>query len=316
MPPRKKPRRAPSRCFLLSLPIELRLQIYNWALVETSDVTVTVAEREHNTFDDSESVSTIEGLPGSYVPVIRNEYDAELLKVGMPTTLPPLGLDQLGVNASMDSGYGSFGSCDRTPSSGYNLRSAASQPAIPPLTSLSILLTNKQIHEEFSLHIKHPTASHSTLHVTYPYGIIVLQELYPALLRHCEKVCVSGYYDGDNSASSTSSSRPQAGGGNRSHTATQRGPAVPIVDRKTHKAATAALTRLTRTILSPDTHATLKSMEMRMFYPDETRYGTQISPTLRLLPFQLRAFLYFQLRCSTMRASCYLSSKTYHQYIG
>jgi hypothetical protein len=270
MPARRAPkklRRAP-RCYFLSLPIELRLQIYNWALAETSDVTITVAERERNIFDDCEPTSTIKGLPGKYIPVVRNEHDAELLKVGMPKIVPLPGLGDLGAGSSMDSGYGSFDS----PSSGYNLRSSATQPAIPPLTSLSLLLTNRQINEEFSLHIKHPTASHSTLHVTYPYGIIVLQELYPSLLRHCGKICVSGYYDGNNSPT-MSSPLPTYSGAYRPPTGSPRGPPLPGVSGETHKAATAALTRLIRTVLSPTTHDTLKSMHMRMFYPDESRYG-------------------------------------------
>jgi hypothetical protein len=278
MPPRRAPKklRLAPRCFFLSLPIELRLQIYNWALAETSDVTITVAERERNIFDGCEPASTIAGLPRKYLPVVRNEHDEELLRVGMPKIIPLPGLEELDVGSSMDSGYGSFGSG----SSGYNLRSSATQPAIPPLTSLSLLLTNKQINEEFSLHIKHPTASHSTLHVTYPYGIIVLQELYPALLRHCEKICVSGYYDGNNSPT-MSSPRPTYSGAYRPPTGSPRGPLLPGVSKETHKAATAALSRLIRTVLSPSTHATLKSMHMRMFYPDESRYGKHLKTPAR-----------------------------------
>jgi hypothetical protein len=267
-----------ARCYLLSIPIELRLQIYNWALAECSDVTITVAEREANIFGSPDLTSTIKGLPPNYTPVIRNSYDPTLLRVGRPDVIP---LPDLGdsngaavaVTTSIDSGYGSVSESMCSAGTSYSSDSGtiSAQPAIPHLTSLSLLLANRQIHEEFSLHIKHPTACHSTLHVTYPYGLIVLQELYPAALRHCEKVCISGFYD----ASQSTAWGPARTSDGRRHTTSPRnkGPELPAITAETHVAATKALQRLTQTLLPRTAHPTFKSLTMRIFYPDEQRYG-------------------------------------------
>ncbi|KAF2423198.1 hypothetical protein EJ08DRAFT_701323 [Tothia fuscella] len=266
------------RCYLLTIPLELRLQIYDYALEELSDVTITVAERERNTFDSADPAGIVKGLPGEYIPVVKNCFDSDLLKIGKPDVIPLTRLNDLDVGVSIDSGYGSFG---------LDGKSSTEQPCVPHLTSLSLLLTNRQTHEEFALHIRHPTACHSTLHVTYPYGLIVLQELYPTLLRHCAKVNISGFYDASHSPSwgptgsttqrrqiSTTSSRNQ-------------GPPIPTITLQTHDAATGALTRLTQILLSKTPHPTFQSLSMRIFYPDEQRYGIlwecDASPTVVVL---------------------------------
>lgn len=276
--PVKRLKQAP-KCYFLDIPIELRLQIYDWVLADSSDVTITVAERERNIFDDADSGSSIRGLPGKYIPIMQNVYNSELLRIGMPAAIPLPGLEELnstiGAGTSIDSGYASAGTSLCSPTS-RGVETPTPHTAAP-LASLSLLLTNSQIHAEFSLHMKHPTAAHSTLHVTFPYGILVLQELYPSLLRHCEKICISGFYDGSHSPTwgptRTTYGTITESASRATRDRDAKGPRLPDMSEETDKAATSALARLTRTLLSRTAHPTLKTLHMRMFYPDENRYG-------------------------------------------
>jgi hypothetical protein len=263
---------AAPRCFLLELPIELRLLILNFALADTSDVTITVAELERNILDSSEPESTIAGIPGRYVLQVKNAYDPGMLKIGKPTLIPPPER-HWGVTQSMDSGYGSATSsmCDASASRSFN----TPKRDIPtsPLTSLSLRLTNKQLHAEMSAHIKHSKSSRSTIHVNYPYGIIALQKIYPSLLWHAEKICISGWYEGSSCDDlGNTSPSPFLLHADRLNNPTH-GPALDEIPKETLHAANSALSRLMRTSMAPTPHATLKQISMRIFYPKESAYS-------------------------------------------
>jgi hypothetical protein len=247
------------RCFLLEIPIEVRLLIFDYALAETNHITISVAELEKNIFDDSEPEETIEGIPGKYVPLVKNAFDPEMMEIGKVGVIPlPDMLSVPTLTGSMDSGYGSFGP---STSMGAAKFGRPNLPEVPLLTSMSLFLTNRQIHDEMTAHIKHPTSERSTLHVNYPYGIIVLETLYPSLLRYAEKICISGWFDSTDSLPGTQIRNMQ--------------PGISLSDTTddVYDIANSALTRLVRTTMSPTQHPTLKYLSFRIFYPLEAPYS-------------------------------------------
>lgn len=251
------------RCFLLEIPIEIRLLIFDFALAETNHITISVAELEKNIFNNSEPEETIEGIPGKYVPLVKNEFDPKMMEIGKVGLVPlPDLLGARTLTGSMDSGYGSF---DTSSAVGGGKFGGPNRPEIPLLTSMSLFLTNRQIHDEMTAHIKHPTSERSTLHVNYPYGIIVLETLYPSLLRYAEKICVSGWYDSKSDGSLfTSLATPIR---------EPSGLSLSETPEDVYEIANSALTRLIRTTMGSTQHPALKSLSFRIFYPREAQYS-------------------------------------------
>merc|ERR1711981_474340 len=279
---------------LLKIPLELRLQIYDYAL---SDVTIAVAEQERNISDsvNGDEDGHIEGIPSKYVPVVKNEYDPELVMVGPPATVPyrsvlePYSLPQLTsasslAGVSMDSGYASAGS------SMYSIATASStslpvsgpsfaSPHIQPITNNSLLLINKQTRHEMLVHLQSRTCKQTTLYATYPYGLLVLRHHYPALLKHSKHIVITGQYTSPDPAPSTA-----------------RSPSPPPT--KTQLASSKALSSLTRTmyqsyrkVTPQEYYKSMRTLHMRIYYPDERKYssiwGDDASPivtAMQLIP--------------------------------
>lgn len=281
---------------LLRIPLELRLQIYDYAL---SDVTITVAEQERNMFDSAiELDGEIEGVPSRYAPLIKNEYDPALMMVGPPTTVPYKSImDQGAISqacasntlagvsmASMDSGYASAGSSmysiASTSTTSLPLSTLAEKLSIvPAVTNMALLQVNKQIRNEMLTQMQSRTAKQTTLYATYPYGLLVLQHHYPALLKYSKHVIITGQYTSPDEASPSAASP------------------TPPPDA-TQVAASKALQALTRTMyksyrkVEPAVYyATMPTLHMRIYYPDERRYssiwGDSTSPivtAMQLIP--------------------------------
>lgn len=266
------------RCQFLEIPIEVRLLIYGYAIAETKHITISVVELEKNIFDDSTPKETIEGIPGQFVPLIKNGFDPMMMEIGKVETIPlPDILGTRTLTGSMDSGYGSF---DASSSVGGGKFGRPDVPEVPLLTAMSLFLTNRQIHEEMTAHIKHPTSARSTLHVNYPYGIIVLETLYPTLLRYVEKICISGWYEGtgDGSRFATPGSAPRDA------------PTISLTNtsESVYELANSALARLVRTTLPKVAHPTLKSLSFRIFYPREAEYSVIWSCNQSPIPVALK----------------------------
>jgi hypothetical protein len=273
----EEPKPEPKPCHFFKIPLELRLAIYDYAL---SDVTITVEEQDSNIFNSGELDSEVEGLPARYVPKVENEYKVDMVMVGAPKVVPyknTLGqtVSLMGMSSadpslagvSMDSGYASAGS------SMYSIASTSTTSLplssiddklsnAPPITNISLLQINSQIRNEMLMQMRSRIAKQTTLYVTYPYGLLVLQHHYPALLQSAKHIVITGSYTSPEPASpSASSPKP---------------PPDP-----TQLAATKALQRLTRTLYSSYRQVTpteyykrMQTLQMRIFYPDETRYSS------------------------------------------
>lgn len=285
------------RCHILELPTELRLQVYDYVLRDSEAITIASAAIAHdcssnnNNNDSSKNDSNkndsnnnsgrsgsvskaIDGLPSNHLPLVTTYYDPDLLSISTPPTLVPH-------NALADA------------------------PAVP--TPLSLLLTNRHLNSELGSHLHHPRTHRSSLYITYPYGLLVCQAQCPHLLQQARHIRISGAYTGASSSSSTkaasptlasralpgndsgyfsfsrspsaspssSSSSSSSSPSSSSATSSPSSPAPHTTPTASTTAlATSALSSLVRTVLSPSpSRAPLfRSLELRIYYPDEGAY--------------------------------------------
>ncbi|RMZ67117.1 hypothetical protein GMOD_00000996 [Pyrenophora seminiperda CCB06] len=175
----------------LSLPTEIRCQIYDYLLAEPLAVTIGAGYLTcfGNRILDTTRKREIPGLPIILAPVARRGHDKSLLAVATPPSIP---IDHGCVNTDDNAGE----------KLGF--------PA-----PVSLLLTSRLINDEMTdcmLRRKRLAVARSTtdadgvvqdnaddkeglsLYVSYPYGVLVLKSLYPYLLKQARRVYVSGYY--------------------------------------------------------------------------------------------------------------------------
>lgn len=169
----------------LSLPTELRCHIYDYLLADPHTVTISagyVTIFGHRRQDRARATH-IPGLPRDLVPIVRSHHDASLLSVANPPEI------------AMEDGW--------TDDAG---EAKLSMPA-----PLALLQTCRLVNDELSDYMqgkKKIAEAHTSqgdagaeddkeglsLHVSYPYGVLVLKHMYPFLLKQARRVCISGYY--------------------------------------------------------------------------------------------------------------------------
>ncbi|KAH7411608.1 hypothetical protein DE146DRAFT_243003 [Phaeosphaeria sp. MPI-PUGE-AT-0046c] len=181
---------------LLSIPTELRCQIYDYLLVDSQAITVSAAYMTvyGNRIQDRARKQVIPGLPLDLTPIVRHTRDASLLSVTNPAQVA---IDSKCM-ASMEHGSSTLG-----------------MPA-----PLALLLTCHLVKDELTDYMRgkkkikavraQSVASGAgadadnavaedddeglSLYVTYPYGVLILKSLYPYLLKQARRVYLSGYY--------------------------------------------------------------------------------------------------------------------------
>ncbi|KAF2837120.1 hypothetical protein M501DRAFT_220624 [Patellaria atrata CBS 101060] len=284
-----------SRCHLLSLPLELRLHIYDYALQESNCLTITTAAVPP-TATRRTLPRHIPGIPGIHVPIIRTSYDLSLLSLN-PLPIP----------------------------TDEDINTPQKSSALPLPVQSALLDTNHQIYAELSSHLGFLSArdgkensSGLALYVTYPYGLIALKSLYPHLLSQARRIYICGAYSptwddevptaGDSGyfSSSSFSSNPvltlpaprtiegRHGLLTRSNIRRRARCRDPTPDppalysRATLTAASAALVSLIRTVLSPIPHPSLAFLELRVWLPGRgfcagKLWGDSKSPVVEML---------------------------------
>ncbi|KZM25175.1 uncharacterized protein EKO05_0008521 [Ascochyta rabiei] len=180
---------ADTYCGFLSLPTELRCHIYDCLLAEPHAITVSAGYTTlfgHRLRDKARKVD-VPGLPLDFAPLVRSSHDAALLSVATP---PEVALDQ-------QDGW------------------SGGSPQLHLPGPLALLRTCRMLNDELRDYMRGrkarnaarkaartndtpPTASHDTeglsLYLSYPYGVLVLNHLYPSLLQHARRVYLSGHY--------------------------------------------------------------------------------------------------------------------------
>ncbi|KAL5121430.1 hypothetical protein ACEQ8H_000501 [Pleosporales sp. CAS-2024a] len=179
---------------LLSLPTEIRCEIYDYLLVDAQSITISAGYMTvfGNRIADRARKHDIPGLPLDLAPLLRQKRDASLLSVATP---PEIAID----NGWMD-------------------HVAQKDSAVGMPAQLALLLTCRLVHDELTDYMRgrkqiqtararsaHPTAEEDepvlkdeneglSLHVTYPYGVLVLKSMYPYLLKQARRVYITGHY--------------------------------------------------------------------------------------------------------------------------
>jgi hypothetical protein len=178
----------------LSLPTEIRCEIYDYLLVDSQSITISAGYITvfGNRIADHARKHDIPGLPLNLAPLVRQTRDASLLSVAEPPEIP---IDKclMADVAQKDSTIG--------------------MPA-PLALSLTCQLVNDELTDYMRgrKQIKtararsaYPTAEEDepvmkddneglSLYVTYPYGVLVLKSMYPYLLKQARRVYISGHY--------------------------------------------------------------------------------------------------------------------------
>ncbi|EOA88460.1 hypothetical protein ACJQWK_01752 [Exserohilum turcicum] len=173
----------------LSLPTEIRCQIYDYLLAEPYAITISAGYTtcRGSGLRDCARKTEIPGLPPNLVPLARRRHDASLLSVAKPPTI------------AIDGG---------------NIDDIEGEKLGLP-APLALSLTSRLVKDELSdcirrrRHILQARSSVDTdgvpqddgesreglsLYVSYPYGVVVLKSQYPYLLKQARRVYISGYY--------------------------------------------------------------------------------------------------------------------------
>jgi hypothetical protein len=172
----------------LSLPTELRCHIYDYLLAEPHAITISAGYTTifgHRIRDRARTVD-VPGLPLDLAPIVRSNHDASLLSVATP---PEIALD--GPDAWTDG-----------------------KPQLQLPGPLALLRTCRMVNDELQDYMRGRKARKAararsttttaadeseglSLYVSYPHGVLVLNHLYPSLLKQARRVHISGYYTSD-----------------------------------------------------------------------------------------------------------------------
>lgn len=157
----------------LDLPLELRLLIYSFAIVESDSVTISSAQLTGHCPDIVNRLygggrSPMPGLPLHHEPVILPAYSSHLLSASDPPRIH----------------------VSRAPAAdGLAYLDPAWQ------TTLSALrLVNHQLNDELHSHFRSKRSRDTSLFVSYPHGLHVFQTLCPDMIRQAKSVHIAGTY--------------------------------------------------------------------------------------------------------------------------
>ncbi|KAF2118997.1 hypothetical protein BDV96DRAFT_643158 [Lophiotrema nucula] len=277
------------KSFLLSIPMELRLQIYDYCLEDARVVTVSSArvvddakdsvlaatspsitaincpedkpqDRPTSLTSNQTSRHNVPGLPADYVPMVKGYYDPALLSLSDPPTITSQELDQ---NQEIQ------GFCH---------------------TTQALLQTCTQVYDELSDYLRRHQATTPglSLYVSYPHGVLVLQERYPELLKQARHVYLSGYYSPQKKEEPVPvhvqlvedviptpiSLRPILRMGTPPPYFPPNAFPLPSFAPETASEGPKAVANMVRTIMPPTPLPLLQSVQARLFYPGECSYSS------------------------------------------
>jgi hypothetical protein len=227
-------------CFL-RLPVELRLNIYSYAILDCTHITIGTAKLQgshadiiHRQYGDKRV--PYPGIPHQHEPIIEAHYQPDLLSPTEPATIDL-----------------SHGDIDPPAEFYTHLRTA--------YHTLSLL--NKQINNELRTHFPIPTRRQSSLFLQYPHGLHILHTTTPQLLRQCKSVHLAGTY-----ISRTYCAPRAARLGAHMLPAQEQleGNIVPDSEKQ--------LEDLIRSAFGPNPRHPLGKFEMRVYFPGTDSYST------------------------------------------
>ena len=222
----------------LDLPLELRLLIFNYAIVESDSVTISSAQLTgaapdivHRLYGDGRV--PLAGLPLHHEPVILSGYSSHLLSASDPAR----------IHVSRAAAPGGLRYLD---------------PAWQT-TQSALRLVNHQLNDELYAHFKSKSSRDTSLFVSYPHGLNVFQTMCPDMIRQAKSLHIAGTYN--------STYRRQA----------QPPVDAPITPPQSPKSKAMAfavpdaveqLTNLIHSTMGPDPTSALSKLEMRIYFPN------------------------------------------------
>ncbi|CAK4031106.1 Hypothetical predicted protein [Lecanosticta acicola] len=263
-PPTRANGTAPTAdCPFLELPVELRLDIYAYAVLDYREITVGTAKLDGSHADIVHRLygsgrSPFPGIPHHHEPVVDTRYQPALLSPAKPAVIPltPANLDP---------------------------RETTYEHTQTAYHTLSLLC--KQVNDELKSHFAIPYSSphmtrserskmltfsssyssrrETSLFVQYPHGLHLLHTVTPQLLRQSRSVHLAGTYI------PRSFCPPRAA---------CLGPRLAPPQEKLHgdviPESTSQLADLIKGMFGPDAPNPVEKMEMRIYYPGDDSYST------------------------------------------
>jgi hypothetical protein len=289
-----------SKASFLSLPLELRLIIYALALEDSRELTIgTVIDR--SAFPTK---SIIPGIPDNQTVIVRNGFDEDLLsfisfapqKWSDPTRTPISSGAATPYSVASTPGFSlnsAIAAMQRTQSYFGNFSNLTIEASPEPeFSPYSLLATCRQVQEELEDYMARRAAIPLKLHVSFPFGVIALQHMYPALLQSVCDIHIGGFYtaewdkhiSNETRAVSTQSLKPKHSGYS-ADMPSERGPNAPNISFATHSASISALNAIFETLAPAPLRAplpSLKSISISTFTPK--RAGTKETFEVSLAP--------------------------------
>jgi hypothetical protein len=286
-PSRPTPPTETKPCPILQLPLELRLQIYRYLLLDQQDLVVGTVRKERNLFssEDEKGHDTkwpygLEGVPADQVPIIRYGLHKRLLTVEDAPMIPATAVlaDGSTCRGTRESyiGNGPFGYYSEATPFYYADRvlstSAAGQK--PMILGKELLYNHvepslrrvcQQISTDLIFNTVATNQQELRLFMSFPYGCIIAWHLHQqyGILDHLKNLYISGvYHSVAMAALETTQSFSRPANRFRYHAQT---PAVLAV-------ATQALRSLISHVLGSPAHPTFRRLELRAFCPGDSNY--------------------------------------------
>ncbi|KAK1055751.1 hypothetical protein LTR74_015462 [Friedmanniomyces endolithicus] len=237
-----------TNCPFFRLPVELRLHIYSFAVLDNPSITIGSAELLgphpdiiHRLYGGKRS--PYPGLLENHEPVVEACYNASLLSTTNPVTIP---------------------------------LSVATPPPDeshehPHTAHLALLLVNRQVNDELTSHLKILKNSRISLFLAYPHGLHVCRTLTPHLLRQARSVHIAGNYTSRTFCSA------------RAACVVPTGPKIKY-NGGAAPDSTTQLGELIASLFGPHATHAVQKMELRIYYSGEDSYSTvwgdDASPTV------------------------------------
>ncbi|KAK3631475.1 hypothetical protein LTR56_016839 [Elasticomyces elasticus] len=229
-------------CPFFVLPVELRLHIYSFAVLDDPSITIGTAELigshpdiVHRLYGGKRS--PYPGIPEHHEPVVEAGFNASLLSATNPATIQLSQVAPLSDDESHEYAH---------------------------TAHLALLLVNKQVNTELKSHFKISKNRQTSLFLAYPHGLHVCRTLTPHLLRQARSVHVAGTY-----VSRTFCPIRSACVGPR-----EPAPALPKCNGGVTPNSTKQLADLIASAFGPGATHDVQKLELRTYYPGEDSYST------------------------------------------
>lgn len=232
-----------TRCRILELPVELRLQIYEYAVLNARVITVGTAKLDGAAPDIlyrkyGANRSPIKGIPCNSEPVVETRFNAELLSNKATIELTSSTPDPIHIS--------------------------------PQTTYQSLILVNQQINDELESLFTVPVHRQTSLFVNYPHGLHVLQTTTPELMRQSRSVHLAGlYFPPDYTPPQSYPSRRSRHFHNRDPVQ----PKLPKLEGEVTSDAFGQLSRFVESMFGPHAPNPVEVLELRIYFPGDS-YST------------------------------------------